>query len=57
MIVTFSIYNIYVKPVQDYLLPIPRTYIFYQKIVAGLSIYDFFLYWALWDAFNSLFYS
>ena len=42
MIVTFSIYNIYVKPVQDYLLPIPRTYIFYQKIVAGLSIYDFF---------------
>lgn len=42
MIVTFSIYNIYVKPVQNYLLPIPRTYIFYQKIVAGLSIYDFF---------------
>lgn len=42
MIVTFSIYNIYVKPVQDYLLPIPHTYIFYQKIVAGLSIYDFF---------------
>lgn len=40
LIITLSITNIFVKPVQDYLIPIPRTYIYYYKLFAGLSIFD-----------------
>lgn len=43
MLITFSSYNIFLKPVQDYLIPIPRTYIFYQKILGSLSIFDIFI--------------
>ncbi|MDR2011217.1 MAG: hypothetical protein LBQ22_12130 [Bacteroidales bacterium] len=42
-IITFSVFNIFIKPVQDYLIPIPRTFIFYYKIFNSLSIYDIFL--------------
>ena len=43
MIITFSSYNIYIKPVQDFLIPIPRTYIFFKKIIASLSPFDIFI--------------
>lgn len=35
--------NVYIKPVQDFLIPIPRTFIFYYKPIAGLAIYDIFI--------------
>jgi hypothetical protein len=43
VIVTFSAFNIFIKPVQDYLIPIPRTFIFYYKVFDRLSLYDIFL--------------
>lgn len=43
LISTLSITNIFVKPVQDYLIPIPRTFIYYYKLFAGLSIFDIFI--------------
>lgn len=42
-IITYSITNIFIKPVQDYLIPIPRTFIFYYKVIGSFSIYDIFL--------------
>ncbi len=41
-VITFSIFNIFVKPVQDYLIPIPRTFIFYFKF-GGFSLFDLFI--------------
>lgn len=43
LIITLSITNIFVKPIQDYLIPIPRTYIYYYKVFANLSPYDLFI--------------
>lgn len=43
MIITFSSYNIYIKPIQDFLIPIPRTYIFFKKIIGSLTLYDIFI--------------
>lgn len=38
--ITYSSSNIFIKPVQDFLIPIPRTFIYYLKVFMGLSIYD-----------------
>lgn len=43
LIITLSITNIFIKPVQDYLIPIPRTFIYYYKFFAGLSTFDIFI--------------
>jgi hypothetical protein len=42
-IITFSACNIFIKPVGSYLIVIPRTFIFYYKIIGNFSPYDIFL--------------
>lgn len=51
-IISFSIYNIFIKPVQDYLITIPQTFIFYEKIISSLSLYDIFSIFLFLYLFN-----
>lgn len=53
--ITYSSFNIFIKPVQDYLIPIPRTFIFYYKVIGGVSVYDIFLILSCMLVFSKIF--
>jgi len=46
LIITFSGFNIFIKPVQDFNIPIPRTVIYYLKIISSASLYDIYIFGA-----------